>query len=260
VSKRPPPPRQIGDPDPDRPKKSARGGRVQPKRGKRAVDQLIAGSGQGLEVMPPGFLRGRAPDAKVAPFSETLGREQVRIPEVIQTEDGQEVELELTVNQREMLGMVLAGATTAAIAERFGMTVPSVRNILSGRRSAHVREAYRLLLEASGINAPRLVAKTLELLSAQRAQWNPDTKSWDKFPDYSTQLGTWRVLIQLLGFMPARAQAAAGTGPAVVINHNLGAEGQAPPQEGTFVINVGAGGRARVEGENDVLDVEAEQP
>jgi hypothetical protein len=223
-------------PDPNAPPK--RKGRTQTKRGNRDVDQFLPGAGQ---PRPPQLLAGRKPGSRVAPFSETLHREMPRIPEVLP--DGTEVSL--SEPHRKILAGVLAGCTTTEIAKSVGMTVPAVRSLLAGRTSAHVREAFRLLLEGSGIDAVRIVSKTLELLEATRAQWNPAKQDWDHFPDYATQLGTWRPLVQLLGFMPARLQAAQGGGPAVAIFTNLEADTPAPDAAGGFTIVVGKKAAAR---------------
>jgi hypothetical protein len=233
------------------------GGRRQTKRGKRAVDELLPGAGQ---PMPPQLAKAlQHQDRSTWDYSrvhDNLAREQVKIPERL----ANGVEVALTHNQREMLGMVLAGCTVTDIARRFDMTIPAVRALLSGRTMPHVREAFRLLLEGSGISAPALVAKAHELLGATRAQWNPHTKEWNHFPDYGAQLGAWRVLIQILGFMPARLASTQGAAPAVHIHTNLagGKGGEAPESERAFVITV-EGGHPDAQDAGKTLDVEASE-
>lgn len=243
--------------DPDRPKRSEEGGRVQVRRGKRAVDALLAGAGQ---PMPAGFTPGPKEGTNWA--KGNFRKEMPPIPEVLP--DGTKIALSL--KQRTVLAMVLGGYTTTQIAEAVGMTQQAVRALVAGRNTPHVRETFRMLLESSGIDAVAMIAKTHELLNATRAQWNPDTKQWDHFPDYGVQLGTWRPLVQLLGFMPARAQAAQGSGPVVNLFTNVGAGAKASAPETkdqgrTLRIEIGRQrlGSGESADDGEVIDVEAKE-
>ena len=60
-----------------------------------------------------------------------------------------------------------------------------------------------------------------ELIESKRAQWNPETKEWDHFPDNAAQLGTLRHVTKLHEIDPPKEPEDKATAVAVMIHTNL---------------------------------------
>lgn len=142
----------------------------------------------------------------------------------------------LSVMDRQIIDLTLEGYSHAEVAHELMLPRAYIDDLFRGHgRESRIRAAFRLLLKIEGLDAKTLAGKLGELMKATRAQWNPEEKEFEHFPDNTAQLGAVRHLTKLRELDPPPKPQEGGPAVAVQIITNLG-EGGGQEVPGTYTV------------------------
>ena len=86
------------------------------------------------------------------------------------------------------------------------ITMKGIRGVVSGgeaRGDADKGRACGAALQGLGVDEAFVAAKLKVLLGAQKRQWNPEKKLWEKVDDHDIQLRALREVAKILGIYPS---------------------------------------------------------